>query len=320
MAKIQFVARIDDVPYGDAMLVSPLIRRVIAENPSKYTYRGTGTYIVGNGLVAVIDPGPILDSHRQALERALVGSRVVAIVITHCHSDHSPLAKWLHETTGAPTYGVGPHFASASGDDDADDDELVDESSSVGAPVEIREDIDLDFVPTWIARDGDVIVDTGEFTLVAVTTPGHTSNHMCVALPQERALFSGDHIMGWSTTVVSPPDGDMRSYIESLKKVQLRDDAVIWPTHGGPVTNPHAFLAQYLAHRLDREDQIVCCLRDGVSTIAEIVEQLYKEVPKTLHKAAGRSVLSHLIKLIEDGRVVVADGSNPRRKAVFALA
>ena len=327
MAKIQFVARIDDVPYGDSIIVSPLIRRVIAENPSKYTYRGTGTYIVGNGDVAVIDPGPILDSHRQALERALVGSRVVAIVITHCHSDHSPLAKWLHETTGAPTYGVGPHSASAPGDDDDDDDdeadeadELGDDSALVGAPVEIREDIDRDFVPTRIVSDGDVIIDTGEFALVAVATPGHTSNHMCVALPQERALFSGDHVMGWSTTVVSPPDGDMSSYIDSLKKVQLRDDAVIWPTHGGPISNPQIFLAQYLAHRLEREEQIVGCLRDGVSTIVEIVAQLYSEVPKALHRAAGRSVLSHLIKLIEDGRVVVADGSKPRSKAVFALA
>ncbi len=323
MAKIEFVARIDDAPYGDVVQVSPLICRVIAENPSKYTYRGTGTYIVGNGDVAVIDPGPILESHRQALERALVGSRVVAIVITHCHSDHSPLAKWLHETTGAPTCGVGPHLASApdDGDDDDDaDDESVDDSPRAGAPVEIREDIDRDFVPTQIVRDGDVIIDTGEFTLVAVTTPGHTSNHMCVALTQERALFSGDHVMGWSTTVVSPPDGDMRSYIDSLKKVQLRDDAVIWPTHGGPVTNPQTFLAQYLAHRLEREEQIVGCLRDGMSTIAEVVAQLYKDVPKTLHKAAGRSVLAHLIKLIEDGRVVVADGSKPRRKGVFALA
>ena len=322
MAKIQFVARIDDVPYGDAVLVSPLIRRVIAENPSKYTYRGTGTYIVGNGDVAVIDPGPILDSHRLALERALVGSRVVAIVITHCHSDHSPLAEWLHETTGAPTYGVGPHLASAPDDDDdgaGDDDELVGDSLTAGVPVEIREDIDRNFVPTRIVRDGDTIIDTGEFELVAVTTPGHTSNHMCVALPQERALFSGDHVMGWSTTVVSPPDGDMRAYIDSLKKVQLREDAVIWPTHGGPITNPQTFLAQYLAHRLEREEQIVGCVRDGVSTIGEIVAQLYSEVPTTLHKAAGRSVLSHLIKLIEDGRVVT-DGSRPRRKEVFALA
>lgn len=316
MARIQFVARIDGVPYGDAVLVSPLIRRVIAENPSKYTYRGTGTYIVGNGDVAVIDPGPILDSHRQALERALGASRVVAIVITHCHSDHSPLAKWLHETTGAPTYGVGPHLASAPDDDDDDGDDEGDDDESV----EIREDIDRDFVPTRIVRDGDTIIDTGEFALVAVTTPGHTSNHMCVALPQERALFSGDHVMGWSTTVVSPPDGDMRSYIDSLKKVQLRNDAVIWPTHGGPITNPQTFLVQYLAHRLEREEQIVGCLSDGLSTIVEMVAQLYEEVPKTLHKAAGRSVLSHLIKLIEDDRVVVADGSKPRHNSMFELA
>lgn len=326
MARIDFVAPIDYVVHGDSTQVSPLIRRVIAENPSKFTYHGTGTYIVGSGNVAVIDPGPLLESHRRALERALVGSRVVAIVITHCHSDHSPLAKWLREVTGAPTFAVGPHGAVDQQDDfdDADDadDNLDDESGpsdKAGPPVEIREAIDRDFVPTKVVTDGEVIIDTGEFSLVAVTTPGHTSNHMCVAMPQERALFSGDHVMGWSTTVVSPPDGDMRSYIDSLRKVMDRDDAIIWPTHGGPVTNPKTFLAQYLAHRLEREEQIVGQLRDGVSTIAEIVASLYKEVPTNLHKAAGRSVLSHLIKLIEDGRVVVADGSRPARKSVFAL-
>lgn len=308
MANIDFVPRIDGVEYGMVEQVSPLIRRVIAQNPSKFTYRGTGTYIVGHRNVAVIDPGPVLESHREALQRALVGEQVKAIVITHCHSDHSPLARWLYELTGAPTIAIGPHADSVSDDLDDAGDEASDEA------------VDRDFVPTHTVTDGDVIVDTGEFMLTAVSTPGHTSNHMCIALAQERALFSGDHVMGWSTTIVSPPDGDMRAYMESLRKVQQRDDRILWPTHGGPVTNPQTYLSQYLRHRLDREAQIVQCLTDNVTTIAEMVNILYADVRVELHKAAGRSVLSHLIKLIGDGRAVVVDDSAPRRTAIFALA
>lgn len=303
MVRIDFVPRIDDAQYGVAEQVSPLIRRVIAENPSKFTYRGTGTYIVGHGNVAVIDPGPRLDSHREAIQRAVSGEHVGAIVVTHCHSDHSPLAHWLHELTGAPMFAIGPHA-----------DRVVDEPED-----DSEEAIDREFVPTRKVVDADVIIDTGEFTLTAVSTPGHTSNHMCVALDQERALFSGDHVMGWSTTVVSPPDGDMRAYIGSLRKVQQRDDGILWPTHGGPVTNPQAYLAQYLQHRLDREEQILRCLADSVTTIAGMVAILYSDVRVELHDAAGSSVLSHLIKLIGDGRVVVADESSPRRTATFAL-
>lgn len=303
MAHIDFVPRIDDARYGVAEQVSPLIRRVIAENPSKFTYRGTGTYIVGHGNVAVIDPGPVLESHRKALKRAIVGEHVVAIIITHCHSDHSPLARWLHEYSGAATYAIGPH--AAVGIDESDDDG--------------EEAIDRAFIPTRIVLDGDVIVDTGEFVLTSVSTPGHTSNHMCVALAQERALFSGDHVMGWSTTVVSPPDGDMRSYIDSLRKLQRRDDDILWPTHGGPITKPQTYLAQYLRHRLNREAQILQCLADNVTTIAGMVAILYADVRVELHHAAGRSVMSHLIKLIGDGRVVVADESAPRGEEIYAL-
>lgn len=303
MAHIDFVPRIDDAQYGIVERVSPLIRRVIAENPSKFTYRGTGTYIVGHGNVAVIDPGPVLESHREVIQHTLVGEHVRAIVVTHCHSDHSPLAQWLHELTGAPTYAVGPHADSVADDSDDDRDEAI----------------DRDFVPSRPVTDGEVIIDTGEFTLTAVSTPGHTSNHMCVALAQEQALFSGDHVMGWSTTVVSPPDGDMRAYIESLRKVQRRNDDTLWPTHGGPITNPQVYLAQYLQHRLDREAQILRCLADNVTTIAGMVAIMYADVRVELHKAAGRSVLSHLIKLIGDGRVVVADESAPRRTAIFEL-
>ncbi len=303
MAQINFVPRLDDATYGVAEQVSPLIRRVIADNPSKFTYRGTGTYIVGHGRVAVIDPGPILESHRLALEQALVGEQVEAILVTHCHSDHSPLAQWLREYTGAPTFAIGPHVDSVDDDSDSERDEAIDRQ----------------FVPTKAVCDGDVIVDTGEFTLVAVSTPGHTSNHMCIALAQEKALFSGDHVMGWSTTVVSPPDGDMRAYIESLRKLQRRNDQILWPTHGGPVTKPQEYLAQYLQHRLDREAQILQCLTDRVKTVPAIVTNLYADVRVELHKAAGRSVLSHLIKLVGDGRVEVADGSAPTVASVFDL-
>lgn len=303
MAHINFVPPIDDAPYGVAEQVTPLIRRVIAANPSKFTYRGTGTYIVGHGNVVVIDPGPVLESHREAIQHVLSGEHVKAILVTHCHSDHSPLAQWLHELTGAPTCAVGPHSDSiTNGLDDSGE-----------------ETIDRDFVPTRAVTDGEVIIDTGEFTLTAVSTPGHTSNHMCVALAQERALFSGDHVMGWSTTVVSPPDGDMAVYIESLRKVQLRHDDILWPTHGGPIARPQTYLAQYLQHRLNREAQILQCLSDHVTTIAEIVAILYWDVRIELHDAAGRSVLSHLIKLIGDGRVIVADESTPKNTSKFVL-
>lgn len=303
MAHIDFVPPIDDAPYGVAEHVTPLIRRVIAANPSKFTYRGTGTYIVGHGNVAVIDPGPVLESHREAIEQALSGEHVKAILVTHCHSDHSPLAQWLHELTGAPTCAIGPHADSTTND-----------SRDKG-----EEAIDRNFVPTRALTDGEVVIETGEFTLTAVSTPGHTSNHMCVALAQERALFSGDHVMGWSTTVVSPPDGDMAVYIESLRKVQLRHDDVLWPTHGGPITKPQTYLAQYLQHRLARETQILQCLSDNVTTIAEIVAVLYSDVRIELHDAAGRTVLSHLIKLIGDGRVAVADKSAPKNTSEFVL-
>jgi glyoxylase-like metal-dependent hydrolase (beta-lactamase superfamily II) len=253
--------------------------------------------------VAVIDPGPVMDSHRDAIQRALIGEQVQAILVTHCHSDHSPLAHWLHQQTGAATYAIGPHC-----------DSVIDESDDGR-----EEAIDREFMPTVKVNDGDVIADTDQFTLTAVSTPGHTSNHMCVTLAQERALFSGDHVMGWSTTVVSPPDGDMRSYIESLRKLQRRKDEILWPTHGGPVTNPQAYLAQYLQHRLDREAQILQCLADSVKSVSEIVTILYADVRVELHKAAGRSVLSHLIKLIGDGRVVVVDAVAPSRTAIFAL-
>ncbi len=313
MAEIPFVEPLNDVRYGSVEQVSPLIRRIIANNPSKYSYRGTGTYIVGHGDVAVIDPGPALDEHRDALAAALDGERVRAILITHCHSDHSPLAAWLRESTGAPTIAFGPHGLVAADEED-DDDETETESD-----ITVKESIDLAFVPDVRAVDGGIVASARDWTMRAVFTPGHTSNHMCFALDEERALFTGDHVMGWSTTVVSPPDGDMLAYMNSLRKVIDRSDRILWPTHGNPVTDPQPFLRSYLAHRLEREAQVLARVRNDVRTIDAIVKLLYSNVREELHKPAGRSVLSHLVKLVADGAVAVDGGGVPSLKSTFVV-
>jgi glyoxylase-like metal-dependent hydrolase (beta-lactamase superfamily II) len=297
VSAIPFVT-LDAPRYGEVVAVSPLVRRVIAENPSKYTYFGTGTYIVGHEDVAVIDPGPLLDSHRDALAAALDGARVRAILVTHCHSDHSPLAAWLGNETGAPTFAFGPHGTAES------DSELDDE---IEEGVTLEETTDLAFVPDVRVGDGEVAAMGSGWTMRGVHTPGHTSNHMCYSLDEERALFTGDHVMGWSTTVVSPPDGDMRDYIDSLRKVMARDDATLWPTHGAPVTSPQPFLQAFLDHRLEREAQVLAAVRSGLTDIEAMVKVMYADVREELHKVAARSVLSHLIKLVDDG-VVAVDG------------
>lgn len=271
--------------YGKVDQVSPLIRRVIAKNPSPFTFHGTGTYIVGTDDVAVIDPGPLLDSHITALERALKGNRVSHIVITHTHRDHSPAAQNLKDMTGAPTYGFGPH---GSGHLETGD--------------ELEEGADRDFDPDVRVRNGDAIQGDG-WTLEAVHTPGHTSNHLCYALVEENSLFSGDHVMGWSTTVVSPPDGNMWTYMNSLKRLSVRKEETFWPTHGPPIFRPQKFVAALLAHRYEREEQIMACLADGLSTIPQIVNLMYADVGQHLHAAAARSVLSHLIHMVETKRV-----------------
>jgi glyoxylase-like metal-dependent hydrolase (beta-lactamase superfamily II) len=315
---IPFVPRIDGAPYAQCENVAPLVQRVIAQNPSKFTYHGTGTYILGTNNVVVIDPGPILDTHRDALWSALQGRKVVGIVVTHCHSDHSPLAQWLHSETGAPQYAIGPHRVY---DDfvEEDDHDASEEEASKEKEHEERETIDLGFSPDVAVRDGEKFFVTSEFSLTAVATPGHTSNHLCVAMDVDRTLFTGDHVMGWSTTVVSPPDGDMRAYIDSMHKVIGRNDAILWPTHGGAITDPQPYLQAYLGHRLERERQIVEQIRNGNSTIPGIVKVLYANVDKGLHRPARRSVWSHIRKLVDDGVVVTGDGGPPRLLAPYVL-
>jgi glyoxylase-like metal-dependent hydrolase (beta-lactamase superfamily II) len=323
---------LDAVAYGAVEQVSPNIRRVIAENPSKFTYRGTGTYIVGDGEVVVIDPGPQLDSHRDALASALNGERVVAILVTHCHADHSPLAAWLHAETGAATFAAGPHPAPdpeweqlgrldpdewPSGDDAV---EAVDGAASAGEP-KLEEATDYGFTPGERVADGDIVFDVGGLTMRAVATPGHTSNHICWSLESgstdERALFTGDHVMGWSTTVVSPPDGDMSAYIDSLRKVAGRRVETLWPTHGPPRDDGAEYVAALVEHRLERERGVLAAVRAGHSSIRSIVALLYADVRPELHKAAARSVWGHLIKLVDEGQVQVEGLTKPGIRSVY---
>ena len=278
---IPYVREID-VAYGRCDTVSPLIRRVIADNPGAFTYTGTGTYIVGHGEVAVIDPGPDNPEHLDALLSATAGERVTHILITHHHLDHSPLARPLAAETGATILGCAvktPPMDSPS----------------------FEEGFDA-FTPDVSVCAGGLIEGPG-WTLEAIPTPGHTSNHICYAMAEENALFCGDHIMGWSTTVITPPDGDMGDYLRSLALIRARGFSTLWPTHGPPITAPAPFIDAYIAHRMDREAQIIARLAAGERRIPEMIPTLYAAVDRRLWPAAAHSVLAHMVELVKTGRV-----------------
>ncbi len=283
--------------YGVVQRLTPLVRRIVARNPGAFTFHGTGTYIVGSGEVAVIDPGPELPEHVDALLAALPGETITHQFVTHTHRDHSPAARLVKEATGARTYGFGPHGA----------------GRSVPGPA-VEEGADNDFRPDETIGDGDTIAGAG-WTLVAVHTPGHTSNHLCFALPEESALFTGDHVMGWSTSVIAPPDGNMAHYLASLRRLLERDDEVLWPTHGPPVREPRAFVAAFIAHREARERQILDCIRRGADTIPAMVRAIYADVPAALHAAAARMMLAHVEHMVDTGRII-CDGP-PHLDAVY---
>jgi len=276
----------DAAAWGNLVRRTPLVRRLLAHNPSAFTYTGTGTFVVGNDTVAVIDPGPADPAHIDALIAALAGETVSHIVITHTHMDHSPAAPALQAATGAAIVGCAPLVLSDDGP---------------------RADAGFDpsYVPDRVMVDGDSIAGPG-WTLTAVATPGHTSNHLCFALAEEKALFTGDHVMGWSTTVVAPPDGDMAAYMASLAKLLDRDETTYHPTHGEPVTDTHRFVRGLITHRRQRETQILRLLGEGPQTIPAMVAQMYAKVDPQLHPAAGRSVLAHLIDLRNRARVMAA--------------
>lgn len=286
--------------YGVIERMTPLIRRVVARNPGPFTFHGTGTFILGHRRVAVIDPGPDRADHVSALLDGLRGEQITHLLVTHTHRDHSPACAALQRATGARTYGYGPHGS----------------GRAAGDAAAVEEGADRDFVPDVRVRDGDVIEGEG-WSVECVYTPGHTSNHVCYQLREERALFSGDHVMGWSTTVVAPPDGDMAAYLRSLRRLLERDDAVYWPTHGPAIEDPQPFVRAYLEHRRAREAQVLECLARGVGSIEAMVAAMYHDLPATMHPAAARSVLAHLIDLVERGEVA-CDGK-PALDAAYRL-
>jgi glyoxylase-like metal-dependent hydrolase (beta-lactamase superfamily II) len=279
----------DDVsppPTGLAIELEPLVTRVLAPNASAYTYTGTQTHLVGMTDLAIIDPGPIDADHQAALMRVVAGRPVTAIVITHHHRDHSPGARWLAEETGAPIVGAAP-FAHH------------DEGPRADAA------FDPDYVPDRVLIEGECVHGEG-WTLKAITTPGHTSNHLAFALPETKALFSGDHVMGWATSVVSPPDGDMGDYMASLEKLLVRDDRVYYPGHGLEIERPQRLVRGMLGHRKQREGQILRLLGERSRAIPALIEKMYVGLDARLLAAAERSVLAHLIDLERRGVVRVA--------------
>jgi len=270
--------------YGACDQLTPLIRRVVANNPGPFTFKGTGTYIIGNGDgLAVIDPGPDMADHLQAILDATHGERISHILITHHHSDHSPLARPLAAATGAVIYGCAVKTAHVEGE----------------VKLEAGHD---NFVPDVSVCGGATITGHG-WTMEAIPTPGHTSNHICYALKDENVLFSGDHIMGWSTTVVTPPDGDMGAYLASLDLIKGRNFKTLWPTHGPAITEVTPFIDAYIAHRHDRTRQILDQLKAGETHIKAMVPKMYVGVDSRLYPAAAHSVLAHMIQLQREGTV-----------------
>jgi len=319
------------VTYGAVEQISPLVQRVTCENPSKFTFTGTGTYIVGDENVAVIDPGPAEIGHVDALVAALEGRNVTHLLVTHTHGDHSPASALLQQHIDAPTYAFGPHplarpdvNAASEHDDEAgfgfdldDLDEANDEAEDSEDGYKADHAHDWDFVPNVAVSHGEIIHGDG-FSFEALHTPGHISNHLCFALQQEKALFSGDHVMGWSTTIIPPPDGNLNSYLDSLRLLMPRDDATFYPTHGAPITDPSTLVPALLAHRESRSEQILACLADGIDTIKEMVLRMYTHVPKQLYNAAGASVMSHLVALHETGTVACTD-DKPKPRSQYTL-
>ena len=277
---------------GEVVTISPNLRRLTCGNPSSFTFHGTNTYILGHGSVGIVDPGPPDEAHIARLREVLAekGEEVSHIIVTHTHKDHSPGVQLMKQWTDATTYGYGPH--------------------GIGArrnwPFAGPEGGDTSFVPDVRVPDGGTIKGDG-WTLEAIFTPGHISNHLCFALKEDNLILTGDHLMGWSTSIVSPPDGDMAHYMASLHKMLARAEPIYYPGHGGPITDPKAFVEAFIEHRGEREQQILDCLAQHPCHIPEMVALIYINTPEHLHKAAGRSVLSHLLHMVEDGRVSSPD-------------
>jgi glyoxylase-like metal-dependent hydrolase (beta-lactamase superfamily II) len=276
--------------YGKVDVLAPGIRRIVANNPGPFTFHGTGTYILGTGNVAVIDPGPDDEEHIDSILACLVEETVSHILVTHTHLDHSPGCRLLQAKTGAPTYAYGPHGA-----------------GKLEKGVQVEEGGDMDFSPDHLVKHGQII-QGGDWSVECVYTPGHTSNHLCFALREQKALFSGDHVMAWSTSIISPPDGDMADYMASLELLLNRDDEIYWPTHGPSIVEPKVHVQAFIAHRLEREQQIINCIKGGTLHIREMVPLMYTDTPEFMYPAAARSVLAAMENLVAKGTIEASDG------------
>jgi glyoxylase-like metal-dependent hydrolase (beta-lactamase superfamily II) len=288
-----------DVPPDTAMAVSPLIRRVLADNPGPFTFKGTSSFILGHGEVAIIDPGPNSDRHFAALLAAVRGETVSYILITHSHLDHSPLARKLKQATGAAVVGYGP---------------VTNRTSQEGLRLDAS--IDADFDPDIKLRHGEKVAGP-DWTIEGVFTPGHMSNHMSYALAEEQALFCGDHVMAWATSVIAPPDGNMGQYFASLRLLLERDDVIYHPAHGPSRGDPKTLVRAYLVHRRMREEAIIARLKAGDRSIEDIVRANYADIDPRLHAAAALSTLAHIEHLIERG-LVREGGRGPSGGQYFA--
>jgi glyoxylase-like metal-dependent hydrolase (beta-lactamase superfamily II) len=278
-----------DLPPGRVEEVMPGVRRLLVNNPGPFTFKGTLTYIVGRDRVAIIDPGPIDEPHIAALLAAVRAETVTHILVTHTHRDHSPAAARIKAATGAKTCGEGPHRAARP--------------LHVGEAPPLESSGDRDFRPDVPLADGEIVSGPG-WGLEAVMTPGHTANHMAFALEGTPVLFSGDHVMAWSTPVVAPPDGAMSDYMASLEKLSRRAETLYFPGHGGAVRDAPRFVQQYIRHRKAREASILKRLATGEADIPTLVGSIYIGLDPRLTKAAGLSVLAHLEDLTARGLVV----------------
>ncbi len=270
--------------YGDLQSLTPWLRRMTAPNPGPFTFQGTGTYVVGKGRVAVIDPGPLIDSHIEALHASLAGEVVTHILVTHRHMDHSPACERFKQLTGAPSVGYK-----------SSPEALTRMSSADG--------YDKNFTPDITVADGDWI-EGSDWRIECLHTPGHTSDHLCFAMPDQSALFCGDQVMGWSTSIVSPPDGNMGDYMRSLQRLLLRDEQTFWPTHGGPVADPKSLVRGLVAHRKVREQQILNSVAAGLTSIDSMIGHIYSDIDPSLYPAAARSLMAALDFLVEEGKLL----------------
>ena len=301
----------DDIPFdrdfdavpGRAMRVAPGVRRVLAPNPGPFTFTGTCTYVIGDGTVAILDPGPDDPAHLAAVLDAVRGETIAQIIVTHTHRDHSAGVPALKQKTDVPTYGEGAHRAARP---------LFE-----GEAVRMEAGGDVNFSPDVRVKDGDVIEGPG-YALEAVATPGHTANHLAFALAGTDILFSGDHVMAWSTSIVAPPDGAMGDYLNSLEKLRGRREDLYFPGHGPPARNAHALVDRYIEHRAAREAAILRRLERGESDIPGLVQAIYIGLDPRLVGAASLTMLAHLEHLVARGRVAT-DGA-PSRQGRYRLA